>query len=103
MRLLPLLAASATSGGRTPLALDSEPARGASFRDVLSKLTASPTLDLGLAWTGDNSQLAIQLAIRDLPDRQTQILDSLRIESNSQGARIVLEALWDTENSRPGA
>jgi predicted ATPase len=104
MRLLPLLAASVTSASGAPLALDSEAARGASFRDLLSRLSASPTLELGLTWTGTGtSELALRLAIRDLPDRQTQILNKISLRLTSADIISAVEALWDTDNSRPGA
>jgi hypothetical protein len=103
LRLLPVVGASVTAPGRTPLALDSEPARGASFRDVLSRLTAAPTLELGFAWSDSAAEVNLRLAIRDLPDRQTQILDRVRVEATVGGAVQVAEALWDTENSRPGS
>ena len=103
LRLLPLVAASVTAPGRSPLALDSEPARGASFRDVLSKLTATPTLELGFAWTEGAEGVNLSFAIRDLPDRQTQILDKVSVHLTSEGAPRTAEALWDTDNSRPGA
>ncbi len=103
LRLLPLVAASMSGSGRTPLALDSEPARGASFRDVLSRLTATPTLELGFAWASQAERLYLRLNIRDLPDRQTQILDRVTVQAETEGTSEAAEALWDTENSRPGA
>jgi AAA ATPase domain len=105
MRLLPLLAASVTSANGPSLALDSEAARGASFRDLLSRLSSSPTLELALDWVGiGGSELALQLAIRDLPDRQIQILNRVRIEEKHDNVVVGdVEALWDTNNKRPGA
>ena len=105
MRLLPLLAASVTTANGPSLALDSEAARGASFRDLLSRLSASPTLELALDWVGTSgSELVLQLAIRDLPDRQTQVLNRIRIDEKRDNVLLSsVEALWDTDNIRLGA
>lgn len=98
VRILPILAASVTPGQNAPLALDSEAARGASFRDLLSKQTSDPTLTFGFEWNG-NERLRAQVVIRDLPERQVQIVERITIWSEHSK----VEALWDPEDAQPNA
>src|SRR5947208_6330961 len=53
VRLLPLLAASSEPTQFDPLAMDSIATRGASFRDILSRQSSSPTLKVGIAWSSE--------------------------------------------------
>src|SRR5262245_32693289 len=50
LRVLPLVAASTEPKQVAPLALDTDAARGASFKDLLSRQSSSPTLRLGLTF-----------------------------------------------------
>src|SRR3954467_1840615 len=60
LRFLPIVAAS--SGDQlAPLALDSPAARGASFRDVLSRYGSSPTLRIGLEWSDPRGPVSIKV------------------------------------------
>lgn len=95
LRLLPIVAASSSPDQTTPLALDTPAARGASFRDLLSRYTSSPTMHLAFEWAGPSDRLAVELDVRDLPDRQLQVVERLRtMESGSE-----LEAVWDASPS----
>lgn len=94
LRFLPIVAASSNPDQLTPLALDAPAARGASFRDLLSRHGSSPTLRLGLEWE-DEPGAAVETAldIRDVPERQLQVVDRLKV------ARGVsqLEAIWNAD------
>lgn len=84
------------------MALEAEAARGASFRDLLSRQSAAPTLTVGLDFEGPPEALRIRYVIRDLPDRQVQIVERIRAESGvSKGNHV--EALWDTGHPDPAA
>jgi hypothetical protein len=96
IRLLPILAASTRLGEVAPLALDSEAARGASFRDLLSRQSPAPTLKLGLSCTGPGRSFDLGFVIRDLPERQAQIVEQVEVRSNLPPAQR-FEALWDTQ------
>jgi len=98
VRILPILAASVLPGQNAPLALDSEAARGASFRDLLSKQRSDPTLTFGFEWNG-NERFRTQAVIRDLPERQVQILERITISSEN----VEVEALWDPEDAQTNA
>lgn len=102
IRLLPILAASTAPGAAATLALDTEAARGASFRDVLSRQSAAPTLSIRLSFREPREALQVEYGIRDLPDRQVQIMESLRVRSDAP-VESPVEALWDTRQSDPGA
>lgn len=95
LRLLPIVAASSSFDQATPLALDTPAARGASFRDLLSRYSSSPTMHLGFEWTSPGDRLAVELDVRDLPDRQLQVVERLRVmELGSE-----LEAVWNAAPS----
>lgn len=107
LRLLPILAASSESGQSEPLALDSAAGRGASFKDVLSRQSSSPTLKLGLTFASEkHRRLEVSYSIRDLADRQFQVIEKLDIQSllnstessNSTGS---VTALWDAQSADP--
>lgn len=101
LRLLPILAASSIQGAVAPVALDSEPARGASFRDILSRQSSGTTLALTLRFREAQGPLSISYVIRDLPERQVQIVERIRVtEAASAGASH--EALWDPQHPDPG-
>jgi len=102
VRLLPILAASASPGAAATLALDSDAARGASFRDILSRQSAATTLMIRLRFAEPPEALQVEYVIRDLPDRQVQIVERLHVESSAPTEARV-EALWDTQQSDPGA
>ena len=107
LRLLPILAASTESGQSEPLALDSIAARGAAFKDVLSRQSSSPTLKLGLTFASEEQRiLEVRYSIRDLADLQFQVIEKLEIQSvlNSTGSLKSTEsvtALWDTQSVDP--
>ena len=104
LRVLPIVAASTGPNQSVPLALDSEAARGASFKDLLSRQSSSPTLNLGLSFSDQNaSNLYVRLDIRDLTDRQTQIVERIEIRESPDSAIKSVEALWDTHLSEPSA
>lgn len=91
LRLLPIVAASSSFDQATPLALDTPAARGASFRDLLSRYSSSPSMHLAFEWAGPGDRLTVELDVRDLPDRQLQVVERLRImESSSE-----LVAVWN--------
>lgn len=97
LRLLPIVAASTRPDQPAPLALHSEAARGASFKEMLSRQSASPTLKVGLEWKDSlKGDLRATVSIRDLPDRKTQIVEKLEIFELSEPVRL-LEALWNTQ------
>jgi AAA ATPase domain len=91
LRFLPIVAAS-SSEQLAPLALDSPAARGASFKDLLSRYGASPTLRLGLQWESDNGPLSIDVAVRDVPERQLQVVEELGIETEAGKIRAIWNA-----------
>jgi AAA ATPase domain len=92
LRFLPIIAAS--SGDQlAPLALDSPAARGASFRDVLSRSSSSPTMRLGLEWTGTDGPLRMDVGVRDVPERQLQVVEDLRIRTPA--GEVV--AVWNAD------
>ena len=78
LRMLPLAAASTAPGQPSPLALDSDAARGASFRDLLSRQTATPSLGIGFSGTADGPNVRVEFGIRDIPERQTQVVERVR-------------------------
>lgn len=95
VRFLPIVAASSSQDQTTPLALDTPAARGASFRDMLSRHGSSPTMRFALEWADRDECLAVALDVRDVPERQLQVVERLQIsEANSE-----LEAVWDAEPS----
>lgn len=100
LRLLPILAASTAKGAVAPMALDSEPARGASFRDILSRQSPGTTLALTLRFSEGQGPLSISYVIRDLPERQVQVVERIRVTAASEGAPH--EALWDPQHPDPG-
>lgn len=100
LRLLPILAASTVRGAVAPVALDSAPARGASFRDILSRQSSRSTLALTLRFREARGPLSIGYVIRDLPERQVQIVERIQVSEASEGAEI--EALWDPQQHDPG-
>jgi hypothetical protein len=102
IRLLPILAASASRAAAATLALDAEAARGASFRDILSRQSAGTTLAVGLRFAELQDTLKVEYVIRDLPERQVQIVERLQIESSAP-ADVPIEALWDTQLADSGS
>jgi predicted ATPase len=103
LRMLPLLAASAKSESGQGLALGSQAAREAAFRDLLSRLSSSPTLKIWVNWRDNQSFLDIDIQIRDLADRGTQIVERFAIRTDGSGTATSVDGLWDSENSDPGA
>jgi hypothetical protein len=99
LRLLPILAASTARGALAPVALDSEPARGASFRDILSRQSSATTLMFTLGYGGREVPLSIRYVIRDLPERQVQIVERIQVTEASEAAPV--EALWDPKQPEP--
>lgn len=98
VRFLPIVAAS--SGDQlAPLALDSPAARGASFRDVLARNSSSPTMRLGLEWTTAAGPLQIDVGVRDVPERQLQVVEEFRIQTPAGR----LSAVWNAETASLGA
>lgn len=98
LRLLPIVAAS--SGDQlAPLALDSPAARGASFRDVLSRHGASPTMRLELEWSDPRGPLSIAAAVFDVPERQLQVVEDLKVQTPD--GRV--EAVWNADPASLGA
>ncbi|HEX4420370.1 MAG TPA: AAA family ATPase [Kofleriaceae bacterium] len=92
VRFLPIVAAS--SGDQlAPLALDSPAARGASFRDVLARNSSSPTMRLGLEWTTAHGPLRLDVGVRDVPERQLQVVENLQI--HAPGGEVA--AVWNAE------
>ena len=103
LRLLPILAASSDPAQSEPLALDSTAARDASFKDLLSRQSSSPTLKIGLAWAPERGPaFEISYFIRDLADRQFQVLEKLQLYSLS-GPLESVTALWDAQSDDPSA
>ncbi|MBP8806000.1 MAG: AAA family ATPase [Kofleriaceae bacterium] len=98
LRFLPIAAAS--SGEQlAPLAFDSPAARGASFRDVLSRHTTSPTMRVGLEWRDSRGPLTIETSVRDVPERQLQVVEDLAIQTPD--GRV--EAVWNADPASLGA
>jgi len=91
LRLLPLVASSSSADQIAPLALDTPAVRGASFRDLLSRQSSSPSMQLALEWAEDNESLGVRLDIRDIPERQLQIVERLRIHQGSSD----FDAMWN--------
>ena len=90
LRFLPLAAASTSPDQTTPLALGTPASRGASFRDLLPRQGSSPTLKLALEWEQAEARLGVDLTVRDIPERQLQVIERLRIESGA----LELSATW---------
>jgi hypothetical protein len=93
LRLLAILGASSSPNQISPLALDAPAARGASFRDLLSRQSASPELTLGLEWRDAAATLAGEVDIRDIPERQLQLVERLKVMDGSDE----LEAMWSAD------
>lgn len=93
LRLLAILGASSSPNQISPLALDAPAARGASFRDLLSRQSASPELTLGLEWHEAAARLAGEVAIRDIPERQLQLVERIKVEDGGDA----LEAIWTAD------
>jgi hypothetical protein len=103
LRLLPILAASSEAAQTEPIALDSIAARGSSFKDLLSRQSSSPTLKIGLAWASETTPaLEICYFIRDLADRESQVVEKLQISSSSSPAEPIT-ALWTARSDDPSA
>lgn len=84
LRLLPILATSSESGQAGPIALDSPAARGSSFKDLLSRQSSSPELKVGLTWAAETAPtLEISYSIRDLADREFQVVERVHICSST--------------------
>lgn len=98
LRLLPLVAASVGDKVLGPLSLDTDATRNASFRDLLSRHSASPALALGF----EEQDLRVELVLRDLPEHKLQIIERLSVEDKAAGAPL-LDASWDAVRLDPAA
>jgi hypothetical protein len=91
LRLLPIIAGS--SGDQlAPLALDSPAARGASFKDVLSRYGSSPLLRIGLHWESAPGPLIVDVGVRDVPERQVQVIEDVSIQTHAGKANAIWNA-----------
>jgi hypothetical protein len=94
LRLLPIVAGS--SGDQlAPLALDSLAARGASFKDVLSRYGSSPSLRIGLEWELAPGTLAVDVGVRDVPERQVQVVEDVGVLSHAG----TVHAIWNASTA----
>lgn len=93
LRLLPIVAASSSPDQATPLALEAPAARGASFRDMLSRYGSSQQLHLELEWSERAERLAVALDVQDIPERQLQVVERLQITQPA----TALEAIWNAD------
>jgi hypothetical protein len=91
VRLLPIIASSSSLDQTTPFALDTPAARGALFGDILSRQGSSPTLHLTLEWADRDERLSVAFDIRDIPERQLQVIERFRTSD--------LEAVWNASSS----
>lgn len=96
-RALPLLARSAASPGVLPLALDHPSARGATYRDVASRLSERNALVFSMAWQAEPvSQLTLQL--RDMPEQHRHIVEDLQATLGGTQLRLRFEEPGDAED-----
>ena len=78
-RWLPLLSETVRGGGKSPLDMTAEAARGATFAGILSKFTEQPSLSFSL--TADGGSL--NYVIRDIPEVKLQVIENLLIEKDA--------------------
>lgn len=110
LRLLPLLAESGRPrevGLTEPLALDSEPARGASYRDLRCRYTERNEMTLGATWGGaDGNSTRLSWSFKEDPRRGKPGPVRYRMASVSLGAVSLQENLdgsdrWETVDEQP--
>jgi energy-coupling factor transporter ATP-binding protein EcfA2 len=95
VRFLPIIGASSTGDRTTPLALDTAAVRGASFRDLLSRHGASTKLPVSLTWQDQAAEVHVEVDVRDVPERQLQVVERLRVV----GSGLPVEATWNAASS----
>lgn len=99
LRLLPLLSASATSRSTTPLALDSGPARGASFRELLCQVTSAKGFGFEIDWRDEQSSIQkVAYRLLNIPRFHQHIVEQLIVETSERG-KIVFDLNADAETS----
>ncbi len=103
LRLLPLLADSASDRSRGPLDLSSRAVRGASFAELHSRppLSSRPEIDLGLAWTDDSSgDLGYRLTVRSFPELRRNLVRSFDVSSSESTLHAELNPDFDPAAER---
>jgi len=100
LRLLPLLADSASDRSRGPLDLSSPSVRGASFAELHSRppLSSRPEIDFDLSWEGGNANdLEYRLTVRSFPELRRNLVRSFHI--STPGISLDAELVPDFEPS----
>jgi predicted ATPase len=103
LRALPLLADSLKGTSEAPIALDSKAARGATFRDLLTNDSLSPSRKLTVEVlfrpdTRPNSGAKrISWTIRDLPDLRRQVIENFTVTDSS--GKQLMAATWSAKES----
>jgi hypothetical protein len=96
IRALPLLADSTRRGAAGPLDTRSEAARGATFSELKSAYGRSPTVDFGLAWDDDASEVA-RVEVRILGGGFQAIEWVERVVAYGRGGERLLQLLLKDE------
>lgn len=91
-RALPLLAASARSEDGVPLALGSPEARGASYKEIASRLSERNALGFSLAWDDrEGAVRKIDLQLREMPEQNRHIVEHLRADIDGRELKLRYE------------
>lgn len=103
LRLLPLLADSASDASRGPLDLSSPAIRKASFSELHSRppLSSRPEIDLRLSWTDDDStEQSYAISVRSFPELRRNILRRFEITRAGGTFRAELNPDFDVSADR---
>jgi hypothetical protein len=91
-RVLPLLAASARSEDGAPLALGSPEARGASYKEIASRLSERNALGFSLAWDDrEGTVRRIELQLREMPEQNRHIVEHLVADVDGRELKLRYE------------
>lgn len=80
LRWLPILRDSLDHSGTSPINMASSALRGMSFHNLLSRFGAGSAISFGVS----GPDYDVQYKIRDLPDRRTQIVESMTLTMNDE-------------------
>jgi len=103
LRLLPLLADSASDRSRGPLDLSSRSVRGASFAEIHSRppLSSRPEIDLTLAWAqGRSDDLEYRLTVRSFPELRRNLVRGFTVSGSGSEFHAELIPDFDPAEER---
>ena len=90
-RALPLLRDSLIGSGRLPLALDTSVARGATYKEIASRLSERNALVFSLSWSTDTGPSRLSIQLRDMPEQGRHIVEEARLEVGTEAIKLLFE------------